>query len=332
MVSILPEILAATVVLIVIVAESIHLNRIRRVRHLTFGPTGQLSVWVYLASLIRVIGLGAATWGFASLLFVVESQVHNSGKIEEHEYKHLVLVVDVSPSMRLTDAGTEGKRTRRQRASDVLESMFNRIPMRQFKISVIAVYSEAKMLLEDSKDHEVVRHIMERMPLYHAFKPGKTNLISGVEQAAKLAKGWPPQSAFVIVLTDGDTLPAKGMPKMPASVGEVVVVGLGDPNSGTFIDGHLSRQDVNTLRQMANRLRGTYHNGNEKHLSSSLVEEFTKTNETDEFRPWGRREWSLYTAFLGSTLFAIIPVLLHYFGSRHRSGTRMFGASFPPST
>lgn len=331
MVSVLPEILAVTVTLIVIVAEWIHLSRIRSVRHLTFGPAGKLSTWVFAASLVRVISLAAATWGFATLLFVVEAQVHNSGIIEDHEYKHLVLVVDVSPSMRLTDAGVEGKRTRRQRASDVLESIFNRIPMRQFKISVIAVYSEAKMLLEDSKDHEVVRHIMERMPLYHAFKPGKTKLISGVEQAAKLAKGWPPDSAFVIVLTDGDTLPAKGMPKMPASVAEVVVVGLGDPNSGTFIDGHLSRQDVNTLRQMANRLRGTYHNGNEKHLSSSLVEEFTKANETDEIRMWGRREWALYVAFFGSTLFAIIPVLLHYFGSSHRSSSVMFNVNTQPS-
>lgn len=332
MVTILPEILAVTVVLIAMIAEWIHLGRIRRVRHLTFGASGELSVWVYLASLMRVISLGAATWGFASLLFVVEAEVHNSGRIEEHEYKHLVLVVDVSPSMRLTDAGVEGKRSRRQRASDVLESMFNRIPMRQFKISVIAVYSEAKMLLEDSKDHEVVRHIMEHMPLYHAFKPGKTNLISGVEQAAKLAKGWPPQSAFMIVLTDGDTLPAKGMPKMPASVEEVVVVGLGDPNSGTFIDGHLSRQDVNTLRQMANRLRGTYHNGNEKHLSSSLVQELAKSNEKDEFRPWGRREWARFAAFMGATLFAIIPILLHYFGSGYRSGTRKFAHKISPAS
>lgn len=332
MVTILPEILAAAVILVSIIAEWLHLSRIRRIRHLTFGASGKLSVWVYLASLIRVTSLGAATWGFASLLFVVEADVHNSGKIEEHEYKHLVLVVDVSPSMRLTDAGNEGKLTRRQRASDVLESMFNRIPMRQFKISVIAVYSEAKMLLEDSKDHEVVRHIMEHMPLYHAFKPGKTNLISGVEQAAKLAKGWPPESAFVIVLTDGDSLPAKGMPKMPASVAEVVVVGLGDPNSGSFIDGHLSRQDVNTLRQMANRLRGIYHNGNEKHLSSSLVQEFTKANETDEFRPWRRREWALYAAFLGSTLFAIIPMLLHYFGSNYRAGTGIFEQSRPSTS
>ncbi len=321
MVEILPEILAVTVALIAILAEAIHLRRIRKVRYLAFGPKGTPASWVILAPLLRVLSLAAATWGFASLLFVVEAEVHNQSTLEENDYKHLVLVVDVSPSMRLKDAGPDGERTRRERASDVLESMFSRIPMRQFKISVVAVYTEAKMLLEDSNDHEVVRFIMERMPLYHAFKPGKTNLLSGIEQAFKISKSWNPDSTFVVVLTDGDTVPAKGMPKLPASVAELIVVGVGNSNTGTFIDGHMSRQDINTLRQLANRLRGIYHNGDQKHLTTAIVNNLTKVNEEDKSTPWGRREWALFAAITGSSIFAMIPLLLHYFGSRYRAGT-----------
>ena len=320
MVEILPEIVAAVVAFVAVIAEFIHARRVNRVKRLAFGPHGKPAIWTMSAPLLRIAGLALASWGFVSLWLVVEAQVHNKGTIAENEYKHLVLVVDVSPSMHLKDAGPEGDRSRRQRASDILESLFNRIPMRQFKITVIAVYTDAKMLLEDSKDHEVVRHIMEKMPMWHAYKPGKTKLMSGIEQAAKTAKPWNPGSAYILMLTDGDTVPTSGMPKLPASVRDFLVVGVGDPNTGTFIDGHQSRQDVNTLRQVANRLRGVYHNGNQKHLTSQIVGKFTNLDDEDESKPWTRREWSLLAVIVGSGLFAIVPILLHYFGTGHQSG------------
>jgi Ca-activated chloride channel family protein len=259
-------------------------------------------------------------------MLVVEAQVHNKNEIPDNEYKHLVLLVDVSPSMHLKDAGPDGDRTRRQRASDVLESIFNRIPMSQFKITVIGVYTDAKMLLEDSKDHEVVRHIMEKMPMWHAYKPGKTKLMAGINEAAKVAKKWNPNSAFVLMLTDGDTVPTSGMPKLPASVSEFFVVGIGDSNSGSFIDGHQSRQDINTLRQIANRLRGSYHNGNQKHLTSQLVGKFIETKDDDNRGDWTRREWALLACLVGSAIFALVPILLHYFGTAYRAGTRFRAA------
>ena len=322
MVEILPEILTAAVALVATLAEILHLRRIGRISRLAFGPKSSFSSFAWLAPVLLVVGLSAAVWGFASLWFVVEAEVHNKNKLEEHEYKHLVLVVDVSPSMRLEDAGPEGDLSRRQRASDILESLFNRIPMRQFKITMIAVYTDAKMLLEDSKDHEVVRYIMEEMPMWHAYKPGKTKLMSGVEVAAKVAKPWNPKSAYVLMLTDGDTVPATGMPTLPASVIEFMVVGVGDSSTGSFIDGHQSRQDINTLRQMANRLRGAYHNGNKKHLTSQLVSRFVEQQDDAVKKKWGRREWSLIAAVSGSALFSLIPILLHYFGTSYRAGTK----------
>jgi Ca-activated chloride channel family protein len=62
---------------------------------------------------------------------------------------------------------------------------------------------------------------------------------------------------------------------MPDSVRKVLVVGVGDSRTGKFIDGRQSRQDVPTLRQIAARLAGAYHDGNEKQLPSALLAEAT---------------------------------------------------------
>ena len=322
MVGILPELITVAVALVVVVAEWIHFRRIGRIKRLAFGPKAGPAFWTFAVPVFRVVGIATACWGFLSLLLVVESRVHNQNQIAENEYKHLVLVVDVSPSMHLKDAGPESDRSRRQRGSDILESLFNRIPMRQFKITVIGVYTDAKMLLKDSKDHEVVRHIMEKMPMWHAYKPGKTKLMSGINEAAKVAKGWNPKSAYILMLTDGDTVPTSGMPNMPASVAETFVIGVGDANSGSFIDGHQSRQDINTLRQVANRLRGQYHNGNQKHLTSQLVNRFVAYDDEDKKQAWTRREWALLAVVLGSGIFSILPILLHYFGTTYVAGTK----------
>lgn len=322
MVEMIPELVAVGVALLAALGEWLHARRIRRLQRLAFGPSGHAAVWTWVAPLVRVSAIAMASWGFASLLWVVQARVHKEGEIAEGDIKHLVLVVDVSPSMGLVDAGVDGKLSRRQRASDIVESLFNRIPMGQFRITFIAVYTDAKPLLEDSSDHEVVRHMMEKMPMWHAFKAGKTKLIDGIELAAKMAKGWNPGSAYVLMLTDGDTVPPTGMPRMPASVAEFVVVGVGDPANGKFLDGHQSRQDVNTLRQVANRLQGVYHNGNQKQLTSQVVSLFSESAKRESIDEWTRREWALAAILVGTSLFALLPILLHYFGTSFVGGTR----------
>lgn len=317
----IPEFIAIGVALLAVLAEWVHARRVRRLQRLAFGPTGR-AAWTLAVPLLRVAAIAIASWGFASLLWVVQARVHNAGEISESDVKHLVLIVDVSPSMSLVDAGVDGKLTRRQRASDIVESLFNRIPMGQFRITFIAVYTDAKPLLEDSSDHEVVRHMMEKMPMWHAFKSGKTKLIDGIELAAKMARGWNPGSAYVLMLTDGDSVPPAGMPRMPASVADFVIVGVGDPGNGKFLDGHQSRQDVNTLRQISNRLQGVYHNGNQKQLTSQVVSIFSESDNKDSIDEWTRREWALAAILVGTSLFALLPILLHYFGTSYVGGTR----------
>lgn len=316
-----PELIVTIVTLLAVAAEWRHARRVKRIARLAFGPGARPAVWIGAAPILRVAGISLACWGLLSLWLVVEARVHDMGQIAESDYRHLVLVVDVSPSMHLTDAGTDGGQSRRERVSEIVESLFRRIPMRRFKVSLIAVYSDAKPLLEDSLDHEVVRHILERMPMWHAFKSGKTNLMHGIEMAATMAKPWNPGSASVLLLSDGDTVPSTGMPRMPASVAEVVVVGVGDPHVGQFIHDHQSRQDVNALRQIATRLGGTYHNGNQKHLTSQIVGRISAPGRDQPTGKWTRREWSLAAILAGSTVLATVPILLHYLGSSFRGGT-----------
>src|SRR5262249_48931972 len=106
-----------------------------------------------------------------------------------------------------------------------------------------------------------------------------------------------------------------------ASISDVLVVGVGDPRAGSFIDGRQSRQDAATLRQIATRLRGTYHDGNTKHLPTDLLVRLTLSPEVGTFARLTRREYALLARGLGAAVAAFLPILLHAFGTRWRPGT-----------
>jgi Ca-activated chloride channel family protein len=98
------------------------------------------------------------------------------------------------------------------------------------------------------------------------------------------------------------------------------VVGVGDPKSGSFIDGRQSRQDVSTLRQIAVRLNGDYHNGNEKQLPTEMVELLVPRGHEGPFERLTKREYALLASAVGAILYALLPLLLHYGGSRWSPG------------
>jgi len=127
------ELLAMTVVVLAAAAaESLHASSVRHVSRLAFGPAGRPARWARYAPAIRVGSLGALAWGLTTL-YLLDAKSHRSAdEIPENEKKHLILVLDVSPSMRLKDAGPERKQTRMHRARDVLDSLFGRVGIRQY--------------------------------------------------------------------------------------------------------------------------------------------------------------------------------------------------------
>ena len=313
------ELAALTVAIVATAAEVLHAARGRHVAQLAFGPSGKPSPWARTAPLWRVASLAAITWGLVTLV-LVEPKVHRAEQLRDDEMRHLLLVLDVSPSMRLEDAGPEKDKSRRHRAADLMESFFKRTIVDQFWISVVAVYNGAKPVVVDTTDLEVVRNILDDLPMEYAFHTGKTRLFDGLEEAAATARTWRPRSTTLLLISDGDTVPATGMPKMPVSVSHVLVVGVGDPHTGSFINGRQSRQDASTLRQIAVRLGGTYHDGNEKHISTETLRLVAQTSRASPFERLTRREYALLAAAVGALVYALLPLLLYSFGVRFRPG------------
>jgi Ca-activated chloride channel family protein len=224
--------------------------------------------------------------------------------------------------MRLTDAGADGKQTRAQRAGDVLMSLLQRVATDQVRVSIVAFYTGAKPVVVDTFDMEVVKNCLNDLPLDIAFNVGKTELLEGVRQSAELAKAWPPDSATLVVVSDGDTIPDTGMPQLPRSIRSTLVVGVGDALAGKYIDGHQSRQDAPTLRQLAARLQGNYFDANRKHVPSASLAVLSRSLPLRDTRERGLREAALAGLGFGGFTLAALPVALAFAGSAWQAGKR----------
>ena len=310
----------AAAAVLTILAEGLHLARTGRVRRLVFGPSQRPAHWTAAVPILRAAAAGLLTWGLLILMLEVEPKVHRAEEVGEGEDRHLVLVLDVSPSMRLEDAGPSHNQSRLHRSRDVLNSMFNRVPMGRYKVTVVATYNGAMPVVIDTTDAEVVRNVLTDLPMHHAFEAGETRLFDGLEEAARIAKPWRPKSTTVVVVSDGDTLPPTGMPQLPGSVTGVLVVGVGDPLTGKFINGRHSRQNVSTLRQMALRLGGTYHDGNKRQVATSVLVDITGGSGSSPLEQLTLREYALLAVGLGAALLGLLPLLLHWAGTRWQPG------------
>ncbi|MFY9342576.1 MAG: VWA domain-containing protein [Planctomycetota bacterium] len=307
------------IALLAAVGEGLHALRVRRIAHLAFGPGRPVPALARVAPLLRVPAFALLAWGLMTLLFV-PPKIHKSDEIPPEEWRHLLLVHDVSPSMLLKDAGTNGDQSRAARAKELVDSLFERVPIGKFKITVIATYNGAKPVVEDTRDLEVVRHILSEIDMRYAFKAGSTKLFDGIAEAARLAKPWRVNSALLVIVSDGDTVPATGMPQLPPSIGGTLVIGVGDHLAGKFIAGHQSRQDESTLRQVAIRLGGEFHNGNKRHVPSDILAAAAADARKPLIEQLSLREYALFAVAVGSALLALLPLLLHWFGSRWRAG------------
>lgn len=316
-----PLLLAIAALVLATGAEWLHLGRVRSVAALAFGPGKKAALAGKAAPFIRIAGLAALIWGLATLM-ILPPAAHRSvvKEVEPKERQHLLLVLDVSPSMRLRDAGPRANESRMARARVVVESIIARTAHDKLHTTVIAVYNGAKAVVEETRDLEILHNLMDDLPMHQAFPSGKTKLFDGLAEAARIAAKWPRGSATLVLISDGDSVPATGMPKMPPSIGGVLVAGVGDPLKGTFIDGHHSRQDGVTLRQIATRLGGEYHDGNTKLVPTAMLQRLGTLAVDSNARLPGKRELAIFLTALGASLLAGLPLLLHFAGSRWNPG------------
>ncbi len=320
----IPEIVFVAVLIIALGCEWLHSARISRISRLVFGPSERPALWARAAPIARCIAVAGTGWALLTLL-AINPKVYKAKTVEETEIQHVVIVLDVSPSMKLEDAGKGGSLSRRRQAFKLMESFFKRVPMDQMRLSLIAVYNGAKPVVVDTRDADVVRNFLDGVDMYTAFDSGKTHLFDGLELAAEISEDWRRESTTIILLSDGDTVPAKGMPQMPKSVKGILVVGVGNPVTGTFLDGKNSKQDSSTLRQIALRLGGNYHNGNEKNLPGETIAHLTSVENESPFKKLTRREYALAALAISTIILAMLPVMLVRFGTLWKPG-------IPPSS
>ncbi|MEN6449106.1 MAG: VWA domain-containing protein [Thermoguttaceae bacterium] len=313
--------ITAAAVAACILSEWLHVRRTRRLAFLAFGESGRPRAWVAAAAPVRVLAVGALCWGLV-VLFTSDRTPWNPNALvggKAAGFRHLMIALDVSPSMQLTDAGPVGTQRRAERARDVVRSLLDRIDLARTRVSVVAFYTEARPVVIDTFDPEVVANILDDLPLEHAFTPGKTNLHEGVKVAADAAKGWLPKSATLLIISDGDTLPGKETPTLPAAFAGALVLGVGNPYHGLYIDGHSSRQDGDSLRQLALRLGGQYFDTNTKHVASADLAAFDRFLPPSSRIDAGLREAALGAILGGASVLAALCVALAVAGGHRAS-------------
>ena len=171
-------ILAAVVVMLMSAqAELWHARRITAVARLAFGPTGQPRSWTRAVPALRVISCGLLAWGL-TVFFRLEPQLLGATSTKSVEpatpadVQRVVLVLDVSPSMNIVDAGLKKDLRRRDRVLEVVEGILSRIAISRTKFSVVVFFTSARPVVVDATDVNVVRNLLDNMPLVWSFQPG----------------------------------------------------------------------------------------------------------------------------------------------------------------
>jgi Ca-activated chloride channel homolog len=311
----LPLVAAVATLLLVLLAEQLHQRRCRVVARLASGPSGRPRRWVRGIPTVRALTLAAMAWALVTLLLTAGGGYGGQQDADQQRERRprIVFVADLSPSMLLKDAGPKRSLGRLQRMHDVVDAILQRVTGNVI-YTVIAFYTDAMPAILDTEDAELVRNVFDGLPIWFAMPPGKTDLGTGVRKSFEFLKQYPKGSSTVFICTDGDTVDMGSLPKPPPAAQEIYVLGVGDPHQGTFIDGHISRQDASVLATLAGRLRGQYIDVNERHVPTMTLGTLT----TDLAAAKGKLtivDLAILVLAVAAGVYALIPLLLEYFGS-----------------
>ncbi|MBL9147583.1 MAG: VWA domain-containing protein [Phycisphaerae bacterium] len=328
---------AAMAALLAALAEWLHARRVRRVERLAFGPKGP-AAWTVVVPPLRVLAFALTTWGAMVLVFYTSERT--STKARREASQHLLVALDVSPSMHLADSGprtglssaarTPGATTalapgskpeRMKRAAwagELVKGILDRLDPDTTRMSVVAFYSDALPIVTETFEKEVVANILDGLPMYVAFEGGGTNVAKGIEKAFEIARPWPEKSATLVIVSDGDSMDAKLPGRRPDSIADVIVIGVGDPKSALMVGGHRSRQDAESLKRIALQLGGIYHDGNERQLPSSVLDGLSMITPQGA-DAIGLREMALLAVGVGGGVLAFLGPTLLLFGTRRSS-------------
>lgn len=303
---------ALLVLLFSALAELLHARRVRVVARLAFGPEGAARRWTFVAPFLRCLALTGFAWGLA-VMWQLQQAAKDGKPADTKEPVRLVFVADLSPSMYLKDAGPEGKSTRQQRMREEVEAVLMRVGG-DLRYGVVGFYTEARSVVMDARDPELVRNVFDGLPVQYVMKAGSTDLGSAINAAVKVVEGLPAQTVRLVIFTDGDTVPLQPILPRPKSVKDVLVLGVGNPRKGTFIAGHQSRQDAEVLAAVARALRGAYYDVNEKHLPTDALGDLVVRTPLPK-SGLDLAQLAVLAMALGAAVLALLPVALQYCGA-----------------
>ncbi len=83
--------------------------------------------------------------------------------------------------------------------------LLDRLDTETTRVTVFAVYTKSIPVIEETFDMNVVRNLLDGLPLFAAFEAGPTKLSSGVNDALQYARQWESKSATLVVVSDGDS-------------------------------------------------------------------------------------------------------------------------------
>jgi Ca-activated chloride channel family protein len=266
-------------------------------------------------------------WSISTLL-LAEKEAEWLGHQAEQQTEHLVVILDVSPSMRVVDAGPEGNSSRAHQARSIISDLIGRQGMGHLRVSLIAVWTDAKTVVNATYDPAVVRNLLDDLPLHYAFDSGPTRLTPALHLADQVAKPWPADSTSLILLSDGD--PSAQAPSLGPAFHPPLIVGLGNQRRAATVDGHLSRQESSSLHALANGLGGHYLDGSRELLPAEALPHLgqRRPSETPCF---DRTSLALLGLGIASAVLALLPLALQLAGWPGRSGRHTRGSRRNPA-
>ena len=312
----MPLLTALAVLLLTALAEWLHARRIRAVGRLAFGPAGRGRAWTAWVPWLRPLAFAAFAWGLAVMVELHYAE-QDSAKPAAKVPTRLIFVADLSPSMKLKDAGQDGKQSRQERVRESVEGVLMRVGG-DLRYGVVGFYTDAHAVVMEARDPELVRNVFNGLPVQLLMRGGKTDLGTAINHALKEVANLPEGSARLLIYSDGDTIPLQPVAARPKSVRQVLVLGVGNPHKGLFIDGHQSRQDPESLGAIARSLGGTYHDINTQHLSTEALGDLVVKAPLPK-SGLDLEQWAMLAMLLGSLFLAFLPVALQYFGSDWRA-------------
>jgi Ca-activated chloride channel family protein len=312
--------IAATAMALACAGEWLHARRVARAAHLAFPIHARPRAWTCLAPTLRVLGLGLAAFGALVLLSFEPAGL--SAPRSARYSKQLLLCLDVSPSMHVPDAGPDVPRVPRgEWAAQVIRPLLDSLDPHDSRISLIAFYDTSKPILIDTTDKDVVYNLMDGIRLELAFKGGETDLQAGVNGALAHARPWAKGSTTLVVISDGDSDAGLGsVAPRPASIADVLVVGVGDASSISQINGRSTRQDAHSLRALASRLDGAYIDCNQLPLTPNVMGDLLMRSP-EALTPALERTIGVACVGLGGSFVGLVPFALLAFG-RPRAARR----------